>query len=54
MLNNDDRLPEMQRLAEYLGECLRLYRSDAAVEYPEAGAFADGLARPKGRILLGH
>lgn len=55
LLNDDGALPEMERLAAFLGKCLEVFaKSDAAAEYPEAIAFAESLARPKGRILVRH
>ena len=52
-INDESMLPEMERTAKFLEKCMEMFsRSDASIEYSDAVSYADGLARPKGRILL--
>lgn len=54
-INDESMIPEMERTAEFIGKCLEIFaKTDAAVEYHDALTYAEGLARPKGRILVSH
>lgn len=54
-LNDESMLPEMERTADFIGKCLEIFsKTDAGVEYHQALSYAEGLAKPKGRILLSH
>lgn len=56
LLNDEAILPEMEKLAAFLRQCLTVYgrNTDAGIEYHDALAIAESLAKPKGRILVSH
>lgn len=54
-VNDEAMVPEMEKTAEFLAECLKLLdRTESGLEYQKALQYADNLARPSPRIKLLH